>query len=249
MAYQKLQLITAARAIPSDDINIPVPTSPNFSTVISGVAGSNITCSSLLLESGTAANGGASGDSGATVNGGILLYEAAATFITNNVSIGDRFKNTTTNVVSIVKGIISETELILELQPTSTGATATLIVSGNTYSIFNKNNFLDTVSIGDSLVNTTVSEATFVTSIVSETELVVSTIGTMAGTNAITIYTDPEANLGCILYIGTAGNVRVLTASGQDVTYIGLGASSWLPVQIIKLFATSTTATNMVVNW
>jgi hypothetical protein len=49
-----------------------------------------------------------------------------------------------------------------------------------------------------------------------------------------------------IIYVGVGGNVRVLTAQGDDVTFTGVQAGGVVPVQVLKVFATSTTATNMV---
>lgn len=53
----------------------------------------------------------------------------------------------------------------------------------------------------------------------------------------------------CVLYIGGAGNVRVLTAGGDDVVFTGVLAGTFLPVQVIRVFATNTTATNIVAVW
>ena len=65
------------------------------------------------------------------------------------------------------------------------------------------------------------------------------------------IYLDPTANHseGCILYVGAVGDVKVRTTSGSEVTYVGVNAGSWMPVQVIKVFATGTTATNIIANW
>lgn len=49
-----------------------------------------------------------------------------------------------------------------------------------------------------------------------------------------------------IIYVGVGGNVRVLTAQGDDVIFTGVQAGGIVPVQVLKVFATSTTATNMV---
>jgi hypothetical protein len=49
-----------------------------------------------------------------------------------------------------------------------------------------------------------------------------------------------------VVYVGGAGNVRVLTAQGDDVTFVGVLAGSVVPVQAIRVFATSTTATSLV---
>ena len=48
------------------------------------------------------------------------------------------------------------------------------------------------------------------------------------------------------LFIGGAGNVRVLTANGETVIFSGMSAGSYLLVQVRRVFATSTTATNIV---
>ena len=48
-----------------------------------------------------------------------------------------------------------------------------------------------------------------------------------------------------VIYVGGAGNVRVLTAQGSDVTFTSVLGGSVLPVQVIRVFATNTTATSM----
>lgn len=49
-----------------------------------------------------------------------------------------------------------------------------------------------------------------------------------------------------IIWVGGGGNVRVLTAQGTDVTFTGVLGGSVLPVQVIRVFATNTTATNLI---
>lgn len=53
----------------------------------------------------------------------------------------------------------------------------------------------------------------------------------------------------CVLYIGGAGNIRVQTAGGDDVVFTGVLAGTFLPVQVTRVFATNTTATNIVALW
>lgn len=48
------------------------------------------------------------------------------------------------------------------------------------------------------------------------------------------------------LYIGGAGNVRVLMAGGQDIIFAGVPAGTVLPVAVTRVFATNTTATNIL---
>lgn len=56
-------------------------------------------------------------------------------------------------------------------------------------------------------------------------------------------------NNGCVLYVGTAGNLRVLTVGGDDVTFIGINTGAFIPVQVLRVFATGTTAGNIVALW
>jgi hypothetical protein len=48
------------------------------------------------------------------------------------------------------------------------------------------------------------------------------------------------------LYIGTGGDVKVTTAGGTDVTFVNTNSGQIIPLTITKVFATGTTATNIV---
>jgi hypothetical protein len=48
------------------------------------------------------------------------------------------------------------------------------------------------------------------------------------------------------LYVGGAGNVAVVDLDGTAVTYVGVPAGTFLPVQCKRVNATSTTATSIV---
>ena len=56
-------------------------------------------------------------------------------------------------------------------------------------------------------------------------------------------------NNGCVLYIGTPGNVRVKTIGGDDVTFTGVYAGQFFPVQVIQVFATGTTSGEIIALW
>lgn len=49
------------------------------------------------------------------------------------------------------------------------------------------------------------------------------------------------------IHIGTPGDVRVLTLGGQDITYKGLSGTKVL--RVTRVFATGTTATDIVAEW
>ena len=48
------------------------------------------------------------------------------------------------------------------------------------------------------------------------------------------------------LWVGGAGNVKVHTKGGQDVTYIGVPAGSYLAVECSRVWSTGTTATSIL---
>jgi len=53
----------------------------------------------------------------------------------------------------------------------------------------------------------------------------------------------------CVLYSGSGGTIRVLTAGGDDVTLVSVPAGTVLPIQIVRVFSGTTTATGMIALW
>jgi len=60
---------------------------------------------------------------------------------------------------------------------------------------------------------------------------------------------DGLKNNGCVLYIGSGGDVRVLTSSGDDVTFTNVADGTFFPVQVVKVFNTDTTASGIIALW
>ena len=56
-------------------------------------------------------------------------------------------------------------------------------------------------------------------------------------------------NNGCVLYIGGYGDVKVDTVGGDTVTFVGVLGGTFFPVQVMRVYATGTTATNIVALW
>lgn len=48
------------------------------------------------------------------------------------------------------------------------------------------------------------------------------------------------------IYVGVTGNVKLTTIEGDTVTFVGCVAGSILPIQAARIWATGTTATNLV---
>jgi hypothetical protein len=55
-------------------------------------------------------------------------------------------------------------------------------------------------------------------------------------------------NNGCVLYVGTTGNIDVETVGGDLVTFSNINSGSFIPVQVLRVFATST-ASDIIALW
>jgi len=53
----------------------------------------------------------------------------------------------------------------------------------------------------------------------------------------------------CVLYVGGAGNLTVLTAGGNTVTLVGVAAGTFIPIQVVRVFNEDTTATDILALW
>lgn len=49
-----------------------------------------------------------------------------------------------------------------------------------------------------------------------------------------------------IIYVGVGGSVKVSTVQGDAVTFVGVLAGGVIPVQVTRVWATGTSATNML---
>ena len=56
-------------------------------------------------------------------------------------------------------------------------------------------------------------------------------------------------NRGCVLYVGTGGSVKVMTAGGDTVTFNNVPGGSFLPVQVVRVYYTGTTAASIIAMW
>ncbi len=105
---------------------------------------------------------------------------------------------------------------------------------------------------GAIVVNVDTQTIATVTAVDSQTVLSLSAdIFAGASPENYIIYLDPTANHseGCILYVGGAGDVKVRTTSGSEVTYVGVNAGTWMPVQVVQVFTTGTSAVSIIANW
>ena len=115
--------------------------------------------------------------------------------------------------------------------------------------IFATGAFTSTVKVGFIVINTTGNTTAYVTAVDSDTQLSLS-VDIMATAENFVIYGEAESN-GAVLYIGTAGNIKVTTAGGDEVEFIGVNAGTFLPVQVTRVWSTvtATAATDILALW
>ena len=104
------------------------------------------------------------------------------------------------------------------------------------------------LKIGMIIVNTSDSTQTTLVQIINDTTLLVTDAIFAAQPKNYEIYGSNQE--GAVLYIGTAGNLRVTTVAGDDVTFIGINTGAFFPVQVLKVWETGgTTASNIIALW
>ena len=87
-----------------------------------------------------------------------------------------------------------------------------------------------------------------VTGIVNATTLTLSAgVANTGSTESYTIY--GENNTGCVLYSGAGGDIKVLTAGGDEVTFTGVAAGAFIPVQVLRVFATPAPPAGVIALW
>jgi hypothetical protein len=129
----------------------------------------------------------------------------------------------------------------------NTTATAFKLISSAATFITNN------VKTGDVIHNDTDETSATVLTVDSQTQLTLNADIFTATAKSYAVYgMSPQSgmgNEGCNLYVGGAGNVSVVTIGGDIATFFAVPAGIVLPIQVVRLRATSTTATNVMGLW
>jgi len=109
------------------------------------------------------------------------------------------------------------------------------------------------IAVGDIVHNDTDETAATVVSVDSATQLTLNADIFAATGKVYAIYAASTqtglGNQGCFLYVGGTGNVSVITIGNDVATFFAVPAGTTLPIQVLKLRSTGTTATNVVALW
>ena len=108
------------------------------------------------------------------------------------------------------------------------------------------------VKAGDIVFNTTDNTMSTVKMVAGENKLLLNANNMASGEKYI-IYAGGDAggagkNNGCVLYIGTSGNIQVKTVAGQTVVFKNVPVG-FFPVQVVQIYKANTTAGDFIALW
>ena len=138
------------------------------------------------------------------------------------------------NVIKSNATNIPMPSLITSSVTTST-VTDKLVDSANNFSSSGVNPL--NIQIGDTVYNTTSGTAATVTNVDSATQLSLNSDITPLG-YFYTLYSGTNTTGSvepCVLYVGSGGDVDVVTAGGDTVTFAGVQSGSFLPVHVVRV--------------
>ena len=107
---------------------------------------------------------------------------------------------------------------------------------------------------GDIVVNSTTGLKATVLSVVDKLTLNLNTDIFLVQGEAFKVYNASafknyqDANNGCVLYIGGAGDLKVDTIAGSTVTFKAVPVG-FFPVQVKKIYSTGTAAADIIALW
>lgn len=158
------------------------------------------------------------------------------------------FKTTFSRALRVIP---SDNAVIPSVQQVATGTNTSFVTNQLVNSAGNFVNLK--VSVGDVVYNITDGTAATVVSVSSATVVVLNANIFTAISKTYIIYQQSAqtgfGNNGCFLFIGGAGNVAVTTIGGDDVIFNATPIGTVLPVQVLTLKATGTTATLINALW
>ena len=141
---------------------------------------------------------------------------------------------------------------------TNTGAGTTLDDAGATFVDGQTNpagtGYSNKVAAGDVVYEPSTGTIAKVESVDSNIKLTLSAPGLTGGGAAYDIYrgnggviNNKQGNEGFSLFVGTGGNIKVIPASSEDPVILkNVGNNSYVPLQVIRVFNTDTTASDIL---
>lgn len=108
------------------------------------------------------------------------------------------------------------------------------------------------VNTGDIVYNGSTDQIATIVQVIDANTLLLN-VDIMGSGDSYSIYQEgPQTGLnnqGAVLYIGGAGNIRVTTSGNDIITFAGIQAGTFFPVNVVKVWATGTDCTEIIALW
>jgi hypothetical protein len=136
----------------------------------------------------------------------------------------------------------------IPFQPVATSGTITI---GGSFLLSDGSAFFiqDGINVGMIVWNTTTGDSATIVAVIGEKELSIDADIFPSGGDGYTIFSSP--NPGCLIYVGQASDsrVKVTTQGGDVVVFYGLNSGAVLPVRVLRVWETDTSATSLIALW
>jgi hypothetical protein len=128
-----------------------------------------------------------------------------------------------------------------------------LIDTTANFIINNSNSPQYKVGVGDVVYNYSTGKAATIVQVVSNTTLLLNADSIVLSGQAYSIYQQGAqtglGNQGCVLYVGTGGNVKVTTSGNDIISFNNIQDGTFFPINVVKVFGIGTTSLNIIALW
>lgn len=108
------------------------------------------------------------------------------------------------------------------------------------------------VNTGDIVYNGSIDQIATIVQVIDANTLLLN-VDIMGSGDSYSIYQEgPQTGLnnqGAVLYIGGAGNIRVTTSGNDIITFTGIQAGTFFPVNVVKVWSAGTDCTEIIALW
>lgn len=104
------------------------------------------------------------------------------------------------------------------------------------------------IQVGDIVFNTTNFLGSVITNVDSETTLTLANNVFTGTTKTYVIYAGGNNN-GCVLYVGSSGDLKITTVGGDVVSLVGISGGQFIPIHVSKVWDSGTSAGDIIALW
>ena len=105
------------------------------------------------------------------------------------------------------------------------------------------------VKVGDVVYNDTTGQSAKVLKVFSTSQLLLSVDIFVALSDDYTLYSMELSEDGPVLFVGTGGDLNIVTSGGDTVLLTNLTNASYVPIMVTNVQSTATTCSDIIALW